>query len=297
MNKNISRNSNSARKAFALHDNMTDTEFNQDIYWFEEVTSTMDKAKEVALNVDSNKLFAVVAESQTNARGTRGRTWISGAKNLLITISIPMNLITIPLTLTPLRIGTLIYPLIRSRVSDDVSVHVKWPNDILIDNRKVCGVLIELDNSRMVIGIGCNIGSSPSVESTGTQAGRPSTCLANYNSHISSYNVNIEGPTVESIDLLDAPNKQIAKELFNSIKSWLLTIQSDNSDKIITDFESHMDFNPQKLRNSYQSDNNKVNNNELGLLVQPLRINKDGTLLVKFLETNQEKSLIADYLW
>ena len=82
------------------------TRTSKEIFWYEEVTSTMDKARDI-IHLDNlaseGELFAVVAERQTNARGTRGRTWVSGANNLLITISIPLNRISIPWTLIPLR--------------------------------------------------------------------------------------------------------------------------------------------------------------------------------------------------
>lgn len=93
------------RRGFtALHDSMTDIEIGKkEIYYYNELSSTMDKAKELGFNLSKEEIFAVVAEQQTNGRGTRGRVWLSGANNLLISISIPLSLIKIPLTLCPLR--------------------------------------------------------------------------------------------------------------------------------------------------------------------------------------------------
>ena len=79
----------------------------------------------------------MVARRQTNGRGTKGRTWVSPPGNLFMTIAINLSLVPIPLTLVPLRIGTLIAPIMQSFVSDDSAVFLKWPNDVLIQQKKV----------------------------------------------------------------------------------------------------------------------------------------------------------------
>ena len=73
---------------------------------------------------------------------------------------------SIPLTLVPLRIGTLIAPAIRKRISN-ANVYLKWPNDVLIGSKKVCGTLIEIENDNMFIGIGCNVAVAPEVPTSG----------------------------------------------------------------------------------------------------------------------------------
>jgi len=40
---------------------------------------------------------------------------------------------------------------------------LKWPNDVLIEEKKVCGTLIEVENDYMLIGIGCNVVTAPEV--------------------------------------------------------------------------------------------------------------------------------------
>lgn len=164
--------------------------------------------------------------------------------------------------------------------------HVKWPNDILIDEKKVCGVLMELENDRLVVGIGCNVGSSPSVDATGVQGGRPSTSLAEYNPSIKSYKN-------DSNELVTPPHHQIAEDMFQSIKYWILSEETDTVNSVVNDFEKLMTKSPQKLRDDVTSLEKKQNIR----LVYPLNINQDGTLSVRYDNSDEIVTLVAEYLW
>ena len=74
----------------------------------------------------------------------------------------------------------MIIPSIQSRVTSGQPVALKWPNDVLIGEEKICGVLIEVEGDFMIIGIGCNVLTAPVVESTGGDNGRTATCLARH---------------------------------------------------------------------------------------------------------------------
>lgn len=147
-------------------------------------------------------------------------------------------------------------------------VFLKWPNDVLIDEKKVCGVLIEIEGDFMLVGIGCNVMTAPVVQSTGEDNGRPSTCLANHmqNCEIES---NENKDTCSSNVPLDEIHKEIAAEIYGALSSY--TKQSnDSAADVIKDFEKCMNFSPQKLRSA----------DTAGDKVTPLRINVDGTLQV-----------------
>merc|ERR1712137_1095620 len=58
------------------------------------------------------------------------------------------------------------------------SIKLKWPNDVLIHDRKVAGLLIEMEKDYFLIGIGVNVASSPMVPTAGGERGRPATSLA-----------------------------------------------------------------------------------------------------------------------
>lgn len=153
-----------------------------------------------------------------------------------------------------------------------------------------------MDSDRLVIGIGCNVGSAPPVPSSGQQNGRPSTCLANHNDDINGD----VSPSDEGISV----HHMLAKEIYQSIEKWLQTGHNDTPRKIVQEFESMMDFRPQRLRQTYVESNAEISahgdsdlarnkqesNSETksdtspsDLDVIPLRINVDGTLEVRLI--------------
>ncbi len=121
-------------------------------FYFDEVTSTNDVAKKEADNTESK--FIVIADNQTRGRGQYGRNWESPAgKNLLSTFSIK-NSNNFPFELVSFLSGISVCETLF-----DFGIHVncKWPNDILVKNSKIAGILIEKDESRYYIGIGLNV--------------------------------------------------------------------------------------------------------------------------------------------
>jgi len=59
-------------------------------------------------------------------------------------------------------------------------VTVKWPNDVLVDGKKISGTLIESQNGWFLIGIGINVAYAPTISTTGIDYGRPSVCINEY---------------------------------------------------------------------------------------------------------------------
>jgi biotin-[acetyl-CoA-carboxylase] ligase BirA-like protein len=259
------------------------------IFYFDEVSSTMDKAKEILRDrANNNKdIFGIITGNQNNGRGTNGRVWKSGFNNLYMTAVFPLSKVPVPMTLIPLRIGTLIAPTIQSLLDSDASnlVQLKWPNDLLIDNKKVGGVLIEIENNNVLVGIGCNIGSAPTVETNGKNGGRKSTCLYDYK--LRQYNENNE-TNVKNV------RNMIANSIMNNIMNWIEE-GNDSSSLVINEFQSLMTTSPQVIRKELNKDDNT--GSIIGQSVIPLRLNSDGTLQVKLVENNKELSLITDYLF
>lgn len=125
---------------------------------FDSCTSTND-----VLKGEQEDFVIAVAEEQTAGRGQRGNTWISdGGKNLLFSILItPNELNAADAFVLSQGIALSIYnALVRYIPKERVSI--KWPNDIYVDTRKVCGILIENDLqgkrvTRSIIGCGINV--------------------------------------------------------------------------------------------------------------------------------------------
>lgn len=107
----------------------------------ESVVSTQEEAKRLADN-GAPEGTVVIAEEQTGARGRMGRQWFSPrGKGIWMSIVLRPKL---PLSQTPqltLLAGVAVCKAIR-RVSG-VDAGIKWPNDLLADGRKLCGILLE----------------------------------------------------------------------------------------------------------------------------------------------------------
>ena len=135
------------------------------IYKFKSVTST----NEVAINLikkEKKEIGYIYADSQTKGRGTHGREWISQEGNLFGTIFFQLKN-----NYPPFNEFSIINPVIISDViehfCDEKNISFKWPNDVFVNGRKICGILQELItlNSKkfLIIGIGINIVSNPNI--------------------------------------------------------------------------------------------------------------------------------------
>jgi len=245
----------------------------------------MDIARQLVKRKVSNDTFGVVAKRQTKGRGTNSRNWLHGYGNLFMTIVINRTKLPIQLHYLPLRSAILVCSVLDSLVVNSMScLKLKWPNDILIDGKKVCGILIEMEDDCMLIGIGCNIATVPDVSMLGQEALREATAVVKH----SAFAENISTTQQISVgqNVVDELYKDVAISLMNSFKLYTET-SIDNSAEVIREFSSRMDYSPQRMRNSV----------DLGLHIIPHSINSDGTLKVRDLHNNSETTLIADYLW
>ncbi|MCD6570140.1 MAG: biotin--[acetyl-CoA-carboxylase] ligase [Deltaproteobacteria bacterium] len=103
--------------------------------------------------LDTGKVgLLVVAKAQTSGRGRRGRAWYSPrGKNLYMTLTV-----SCPDSRYPIIIGVALHEVITS-LTGRKDVIIKWPNDILIGGKKVCGILCEAKGGITALGIGVNI--------------------------------------------------------------------------------------------------------------------------------------------
>jgi len=104
----------------------------------------------------------LLAEVQTGGRGRRGRTWVSPfGRNIAMSIGMSLAYPSSGLGAISLVVGVAIAEVLQS--VGVRNVELKWPNDVLIEGRKVSGILIELTNRsdpvEIVIGIGINVGA------------------------------------------------------------------------------------------------------------------------------------------
>lgn len=123
--------------------------------------STSDMAKQKLLEGTSAELpMLVLCDQQTSGRGQPGRSWHSNSQSLTFTWCVAAE--SIPSAnhaLLPLIAGLSVCDAVESIGVSNAKL--KWPNDILIDRQKVCGILVEKISSNnqtwFLIGIGVNV--------------------------------------------------------------------------------------------------------------------------------------------
>ncbi len=111
------------------------------------------------------------AERQSAGRGRNGRVWESVAGNLLCSGLVRLT----PADPSPsglaLVAGLAAHDALATH-APGASLLIKWPNDIMADGAKLCGILLERRDDAVAVGFGINVAQAPAIE------GRATTCLA-----------------------------------------------------------------------------------------------------------------------
>lgn len=133
---------------------------------FKSVNSTNNKAIRLIKN---NRIqpSIITAKVQKKGKGTMGKKWISQKGNIFISIFFEFKKNKIPFQQFSIFNAHLIKKILNKYST--AKVKIKWPNDLLIRNRKVCGILQEIinheDKQYLIIGIGINSFTFPANKS------------------------------------------------------------------------------------------------------------------------------------
>lgn len=159
----------------------------QEVYYFESIDSTNIYANTIANQAPEGAV--VVSKKQTQGKGRSGKIWVSDYDqgiyfSTILKPSIPISRASFLTQVAGAALATSLEKL-------GVSCQIKWPNDLVLNGRKIAGILTEMraeieSISYIVVGIGVNIGPKTFEESITTVA----TSLAN------------EGYQIRDLDLL-----------------------------------------------------------------------------------------------
>lgn len=135
------------------------TELKFTVYYLPSTRSTQDVARNLA-EEGVPEGVVILAERQTAGRGRLGRTWYSEPGGLWMTLVLRPKISPMQVQLLSLLAGVAIARAIKNLY--DLSPGLKWPNDVLVEARKVCGILVEVSAETDVInysllGIGINV--------------------------------------------------------------------------------------------------------------------------------------------
>ncbi len=144
----------------------------QRVICYPSLTSTMAAAKQEA-QLGAVEGTVVIADEQTAGRGRIKRVWLSPKGNIALSIILYPSVVNLP-SLIMLASLAVVHSI---EAVTGLRSQVKWPNDVLVNDRKVCGILIEsslrgniVDFAIIGIGVNVNLRLSdfPEIQSTAT---------------------------------------------------------------------------------------------------------------------------------
>ncbi len=158
----------------------------QRVIYYPSLASTMEVARQEAQQ-GAVEGTVIIAEEQTVGRGRLKRAWLSPKGNIALSVILYPSLSYLP-SLIMLASLAVVHTI---EAVTGLKSRVKWPNDVLINDRKVCGILIESDVQGKVvnysiIGIGINVNLrladfpalQPIATSLSDELGRDVLCLS-----------------------------------------------------------------------------------------------------------------------
>jgi len=128
------------------------------VYYFEELDSTQNFAQQIAADKKENGTI-VIAEKQTSGRGRLDRKWTSPKGGIWFSLIIHPKFDVSSSTLIPILSAVALSKSIKKILG--VETEVKWPNDIILNGKKVAGILVDASVQAnnidyLILGIGIN---------------------------------------------------------------------------------------------------------------------------------------------
>ncbi|MEN6379553.1 MAG: biotin--[acetyl-CoA-carboxylase] ligase [Methanofastidiosum sp.] len=135
------------------------------ILFFEEIDSTNNKAKQIAL--EENEGTVVISEMQTSGRGRRGRGWYSPKGGIYVSFILKPNVSPEKASQLTLVSSLALVETLNS-MDGKLNAKIKWPNDVLISGKKISGILTELSSDMekinyIVVGVGINLNTEKEI--------------------------------------------------------------------------------------------------------------------------------------
>ena len=141
---------------------------NWNISSYTTLPSTQDKLRKILDETPHlNEGFAICAEEQSSGRARHGRKWEDGKGNLFISFLLRPEKDRSFCSQLSLIVGISLVEVIKDQINLNCNIILKWPNDVLLYNKKCAGILLEaMDIEQqeypvIIVGVGVNISSAP----------------------------------------------------------------------------------------------------------------------------------------
>ena len=200
------------------------------IYLYQTVESTQTIALSLAeQETDNLHGTVIVSEHQTKGRGRMGRSWISPPGGIWLSIILKPKIKNSQITVLPLLSALSVCDVIKKMTK--LNARLKWPNDVVIDGRKVSGILLDLSTTAdkidfVVIGIGVNVNidikkiNSDIVKSAGFY-------------DITSLQNELHGKEIERFDFI--------RLLLENIERYVFQLENEGAEEIIKKYKKISD--------------------------------------------------------
>ncbi len=191
----------------------------QNIIYFNQVASTNEFALELIKQNLAENGTVVISEFQSRGRGQYGKSWISEPfENLMFSIILKHVTNSSP---DPFTINKIITLAMQQQLKSELPQHkvaIKWPNDILVDGKKICGILVENNFSgstlkHSVIGIGLNV-----------------------NQHF-EHIMHLNATSLSGLKNAETDREALFKNILETIESIYFSYLKDGSESICLDFD------------------------------------------------------------
>lgn len=127
----------------------------RDIHYYESIPSTMPIALKLAVE-GAPSGTAVIAGEQTAGHGRYGRSWHSEPDSgLYVSVILRYKFTPDTLPVSTLALGLAVTEAIQQAA--DIACDLRWPNDVLIADKKCAGILTQLEGTAVIAGIGINV--------------------------------------------------------------------------------------------------------------------------------------------
>jgi BirA family transcriptional regulator, biotin operon repressor / biotin---[acetyl-CoA-carboxylase] ligase len=246
-------------------------------FYFDSVKSTQDFAYELLNGDDNFYPSVIISDVQTGGKGRKGLHWASPIGGIWISLALETNLKTHELFRIIILVTKLLCQILESITK--LRATIKWPNDIFINGKKVAGILldteVESDSIKQVI-IGIGVNSNNDLNSTKLSIQDKNNGLYDYD--ITTLKFENQNNEISNRDLIQHFLEKI-NDTFPRLKSSVF------AEELITYYQSKILESQEHLKYRFRVGDSKFNG-------EIIKINNDGSLLVKNLESNHDNDLI-----
>ena len=173
------------------------------VHSFKSLDSTNNKAKSYPIN------SVIVSEEQTKGKGRFKRDWSSSKGGIYLSIVLE--------NASPQYLTFIAAISVKKAIekSYKIKTKIKWPNDLIFEKKKVCGILTEIKNNKVIVGIGIN---------TNNKIPKP---------------LKEKAISLKDINRKQIDNKKIIKLILNYFKKYYNELKDKNYNKIINDWKKN----------------------------------------------------------